>query len=213
MSLDIRHRDAHIVVVDKPFGLPSQGTQRPHQDHLFAQVKAQFPHAALHHRLDTPASGLVLFTIHPSANKGIAEAFRTRSITRGYLAVVVGDPGPRGSWSNELDGKTALTHFERLGADGGMTLLEVHIETGRTHQIRRHAAISGHPIVGDKRHGGIAGSLWPRLALHAASLQFRHPISGDPVRVSSPVPERLRTLMLPLCPALDHRCSPATAAD
>ena len=90
MSLDIRHQDPHIVVVDKPFGLPSQGTQRPHQDHLFAQVKAQFPHAALHHRLDTPASGLVLFTFTRPQTR--ASRRHVRSITRGYLAVVVGDP-------------------------------------------------------------------------------------------------------------------------
>ena len=213
MTLYIRHEDPHIVVVDKPFGLPSQGTQHPHQDHLFAQVKARFPQAALHHRLDTPASGLVLFTVHPSANRGIADAFRSRRIARRYVAVVAGDPGASGTWSFDLDGKTALTHFERLSADNGMTLLEIRIETGRTHQIRRHAAMSGHPILGDKRHGGIAGHLWPRLALHAVSLHFCHPISGQNLRVSSPIPEDLEGLMHPLFPDLSLRYSPRTATD
>jgi RluA family pseudouridine synthase len=212
MSLDIRHQDAHIVVVNKPFGLPTQGTQKPNQDHLFAQVKARFPTAALHHRLDTPASGLVLFTVHPSANKGIAAAFQGRRITRRYLAMVAGDPGPDGTWSAGLDGKTAITRFVRIGSEGGMSLLEVQIETGRTHQIRRHASDSGYPILGDKRYGSAAGGLWPRLALHAVSLQLKHPISGEPITVSSPVPSDLTTLMNPLCPELDRRYSPETAA-
>ncbi len=213
VSLSIRHQDPHIVVVEKPYGLPSQGTQDVSQDHLFAQVKARFPQAALHHRLDTPASGLVLFTVHPSANKGIAEAFRTRRITRRYLAVVAGDPGPEGTWSASLDEKTAVTHFERLGSSGGMALLEVRIETGRTHQIRRHAAMAGHPILGDRRHGGVAGGLWTRLALHAVSLQLTHPISGRLLRVSSPLPPDLVGLMAPLSQALDRRYSPETATD
>lgn len=213
MSFEIRHQDPHIVVVNKPFGLPSQGTQQPGQDHLFAQVKDRFHRAALHHRLDTPASGLVLFTIHPAANKGIAEAFRTRRITRRYLAVVAGEPDTEGTWSAELDGQVAITHFDRLGVDGGMSLLEVRIETGRTHQIRRHAAMAGHPILGDKRHGGIAGGLWTRLALHAVSLEFNHPISGETLRVSSPVPPDLAQLMHPLHPSLDRRYTPETAAD
>ena len=213
MSLSIRYQDPHIVVVEKPYGLPSQGTQDARQDHLFAQVKACFPQAALHHRLDTPASGLVLFTVHPSANKGIAEAFRMRRITRRYLAVVAGDPGPDGTWSSTLDHKTAITHFDRLGCGGGMALLEVRIETGRTHQIRRHAALVGHPILGDKRHGGVAGGLWARLALHAVSLQLTHPISGQTLRVSSPPPADLAGLMRPLFPALDRRYSPETGAD
>ena len=213
MSLIIRHQDPHIVVVEKPYGLPSQGTQDASQDHLFAQVKARFPEAALHHRLDTPASGLVLFTVHPSANKGIAEAFRTRRITRRYLAMVAGDPGPEWTWYSTLDDKIAITHFERLGCEGGMALLEVRIETGRTHQIRRHAAMAGHPILGDRRHGGVAGGLWTRLALHAVSLRVTHPISGQHIRVSSPLPPDLAGLMHPLFPDLDRRYSPKTAAD
>ena len=212
MSIEIRYQDAHIVVVEKPYGLPSQGTQRPEQDHLFAQVKTRFPEASLHHRLDTPASGLVLFTVHPVANKGIAKAFRLRRVTRRYLAVVAGVPSTTGTWADPIDGQTAITHFQCLGSDGGMALLDVRIETGRTHQIRRHAAMAGHPILGDRRHGGIAGGLWPRLALHAVSLQLNHPITGTNLRVSSPVPTDLADLMHPLCPALDHRYSRETEA-
>ena len=151
MSLSIRHQDPHIVVVEKPYGLPSQGTQDVTQDHLFAQVKARFPRAALHHRLDTPASGLVLFTVHPSANKGIAEAFRKRRITRRYSQWSLAIRVPRGQGSRRwMKRPPSLTSSDwgqrRNGAAGGPH------RDGRTHQIRRHAAMAGHQL-GDRRHG------------------------------------------------------------
>ena len=81
-----------------------------------------------------------------------------------------------------------------------MSLLEVDLKTGRTHQIRRHAVQSGHPVVGDRRHGGAAGRLWPRLALHAARLALGHPATGEPLVIESPLPSDLTGLLPDLSP-------------
>ena len=213
LPLTVRYADDAIAIVDKPSGLPTQNTRNPKQAHLYQYVLDRFPNASLHHRLDTPSSGLVLFTVNPAVNKRIASAFRNHTIDRRYLAVLVGDPGPNGTWTDAIDGKTATTHFERIGQRDGMSLIEARLETGRTHQIRIHASKAGHPIVGDRRHGGAAGRLWSRLALHAVSLSLTHPTTQQTLRVCSPVPKDLSALMGSLGSDLDHRYSPTIEAD
>ena len=85
--------------------------------------------------------------------------------------------------------------YPLLGADGGMAVLMCHLETGRTHQIRKHATEAGFPIVGDRRHGGAAGRAWPRLALHAQTLRFVHPMTDEEIAVESMIPEDLADLI------------------
>ena len=184
----VRHKDDSIVVVDKPCGLASQPMRDGRRSHLHGLVQAEFGYAGLHHRLDTPASGLMLFTLKKQHNAAIAEAFRSRSIVRTYQAVVVGDPGEKGEWNTPIDDKPAHTLFRRLATADGMSLIEATLNTGRTHQIRIHTAEAGHPIVGDRRHGGAAGQLWPRLALHAIALELDHPQTGERLRVRAPIP-------------------------
>ncbi len=207
--VSIRYEDASIIVADKPHGLPSQAGRDGKRTHLYGILCGQHPYVGLHHRLDTPASGLILFTLDRRANKPVAEGFRNRTIGRTYQLVVVGDPGESGSWTDPIAGKRAVTHYRRVATGAGMCLLEASLETGRTHQIRVHAAASGHPIVGDKRHGGSAGNLWPRLALHASRLELSHPISRENLTVSSPVPMDLRGLWT----KLGLQCSPETEAE
>jgi 23S rRNA pseudouridine1911/1915/1917 synthase len=208
-QVDVCFQDDAIVVVNKPYGLPSQSTKEGNRTHLYGHLCSKFPYVGLHHRLDTPASGLVLFTLHQQFNKSIADAFRTHQIDRHYHVVVVGNPGESGTWDAPIGGKPARTHFKTLSSSQGMSLLEATLETGRTHQIRIHAAAVGHPIVGDRRHGGSAGKLWPRLALHASQLKFVHPASGEMITVSAPIPEDLRGLWEQLAPL----CSPDSEAD
>ena len=212
-TLSIRYADDWLLIVDKPSGLPTQGTRVSNEPHLYGHVLGQYPGAALHHRLDRPSSGLVLFTISKAVNRPISEAFRLHAIDRRYLAVLAGDPGPSGTWSHDIDGKHAVTHFETIGTGDGMALIEARLETGRTHQIRLHAALSGHPIIGDRRHGGSAGRLWPRLALHAVRLKLTHPMTKQPLKVDSPPPPDLSPLMASLHSDLVHRYSPETGAD
>ncbi len=186
--------DLYILIVDKPSGVPSQPT-RQQQPNVYDEACARFPYVGLHHRLDTPASGLLLMTLHRDANAPIATAFRNHEIHRSDQAGLLGDPGTKGEWEGAIDGRPAKTHWNRIAAAGGLSLVELTLATGRKHQIRRHAQQAGHPIIGDRRYGGAAGGNWPRLALHAARLAFTHPISGHPVQYESPIPEDLLALV------------------
>ena len=184
------HQDKWLLAVNKPCGLPTQ-SPRGGGENLFDRLRGDHRYVGLHHRLDTPASGLVLFTLSRSVNSAIADGFRSHTIQRRYQVVVVGNPGESGTWEDPLDGKAARTHWARLSSAGGMSILEVHLETGRTHQIRRHAVAAGHPVAGDRRHGGAAGHLWDRLALHAMGLDFVHPITGQALSLEAPLPADL----------------------
>jgi 23S rRNA-/tRNA-specific pseudouridylate synthase len=192
----VRHEDRWLVVVEKPPGLPSQGSPDATDD-LFTQVRSRWPSAALQHRLDQPASGLVLFTLHPAAHGPVTDLLRDHAIDRRYLAVLAGDAADWTSparWDAPLDGQVATSHATRLGARRGMLAVRLQLETGRTHQLRRHAAMAGTPIAGDRRYGGDAATWAPRLALHAARLRFTHPITGATLDLRSPWPADLATL-------------------
>jgi len=210
-TFDVCYQDEAVLVVNKPSGLASQPMRDGRRSHLHGMVQADHGYAGLHHRLDTPASGLMLFTMHKRFNAAIAEGFRTHTIQRTYQAVLVGDPGEAGQWDHEIDGKPARTHYRTLIHLDGMTLIEATLETGRTHQIRVHASQAGHPIAGDRRHGGTAGRLWPRLALHAVGIEFDHPGTGERLTVKAPLPADLLELWRSLDPDLQY--SQANEAD
>ena len=188
-----RYRDEVILVVEKPAGLPTQATREGGRRHLFAMLQARHRYVGLHHRLDTPASGLVLVTLDPAVNAAVHTGFERHEIQRSYAVAVIGDPGT-GSWTAPLDGESALTTFRRIATDGRQSVLDVELETGRMHQIRRHAAMAGVPVLGDLRYGGAAKKLWPRLALHARRLALAHPITGATLVVESPIPDDLSEL-------------------
>ena len=213
LDFEICHRDESIIVVNKPAGVPTQATRQDRSHNLYAQLQSQEDYVGLHHRLDTPTSGLVLFTINQRANQAIADAFRTHKVERTYQLVVVADPGESGTWAESIDDKEATTRFRRLHTQGGMSLLEATLETGRTHQIRIHAAGATHPVVGDRRHGGAAGRLWNRLGLHANRLSFVHPMSGETITVNAPIPSDLQALWVSAGWVQAHQCSPKTAVD
>jgi len=189
MSLREVYRDRWVVVVDKPSGVPSQGT-RGGEPGVFELLAPRFDYLALHHRLDRPASGLLLLAVHRKANRGLAEAFRTHAARRTYLAVVDGEAHD-GLWERPLDGRPALTEVRVLGRGAGATAVELGLHTGRTHQIRRHAALEGSPVLGDRRYGGEAGRRWPRLALHATALQLAHPVTGRELALHAALPADL----------------------
>ena len=194
VKIDDVWRGDGLLVVMKPSGLPSQPTRSGEQRHLYGALMAREGYVGLHHRLDTPASGLVLLTVDRRLNKPISEALKEGAIERRYRVAVLGDPGNDGVWNQPIEGKKAKTTWRRLATDSHASILDVTLSTGRTHQIRRHAAEAGFPVLGDRRHGGAAGRAWGRLALHAWRLSFTHPATNAPVIVTAPLPDDLADL-------------------
>ncbi|MEW6758262.1 MAG: RluA family pseudouridine synthase [Acidobacteriota bacterium] len=194
-----------IVALNKPAGVPAVPTREAVAGSLLHALARQrgVPLAALRpvHRLDAPTSGVFLVALEEGAASFLGRAFAEGEVEKTYLAVVEGSPDPpEGTWSVPLSppregivspdpaGLPALTRYRVLGPCAAGTLLEVRPATGRTHQIRVHAASAGHPIVGDRRYGqGVSGSA-PRMLLHAWRTTFPLPAGG--VRtVEAPVPE------------------------
>lgn len=174
--------DHHIVVIDKPAGLPSQ-RDREGREGVYEMLTRRLGRVGLHHRLDVAARGLMVLGRSRPADQGLARQFQERTIKRTYRAVVLGNPGD-GTWRSSIDGKRAVSHFSTLEA-GPTSRIEVRLETGRTHQIRRHASEAGFPILGDRRYGGAAGRLDDRLRLLAFRLELTHPVTGELLRFES----------------------------
>lgn len=185
-SLREVYRDRWLIVVDKPAGLPSQAPKGG-GDNVHDRLRAAEGYAALHHRLDAAASGLLLVGIDRAVNAALALAFRTHAIARTYLAIGCGE-ATGGVWDRPVEGKSARTGVEVLGRGGGRSALRLRPETGRKHQLRVHAALAGLPLLGDRVYGGDPAE---RLALHAAGLAFVHPATGEAITLSSPLPPEL----------------------
>ena len=182
------------------------------------------------HRIDKDTSGLLVVAKNDEAQLKLARQFFVHSIERKYIAVVWGniqedsgtlegyigrDPNDRLRFRNYDDpekGKWAVTHYRVLERYGYITVVECQLETGRTHQIRVHMAMTGHPLFNDERYGGSeirqgtiyakykqfiqnCFTLCPRQALHAATLGFEHPRTGETVRFAAPLPEDMRALI------------------
>ena len=219
-DLTIVHDDDDIVVIDKPVGVaahPSVGWEGPTV--LGALAGAGFriatsgapERAGIVHRLDVGTSGLMVVAKSESAYTWLKRAFHDREVEKIYHAVVQGHPDPLAgtidaplgrhpgsSWKFAVvaDGKPSVTHYETLEAFPAASLLEIHLETGRTHQIRVHMAAQRHPCVGDAMYGAdptISARLGlGRQWLHALQLGFRHPATGEPVVYRTVYPDDLQ---------------------
>ncbi|WP_053383732.1 RluA family pseudouridine synthase [Leucobacter celer] len=219
-ELGIVHDDDDIVVVDKPAGVaahPSLGWEGPTVLGALAgagyRIATSGPseRQGIVHRLDAGTSGLMVVAKSEHAYSELKRAFKEREVDKIYHAVVQGHPdpfsgtieGPIGrhpghEWKFAVtrDGKPSVTHYETLEAFPYATLLEIELETGRTHQIRVHMSAQRHPCVGDGMYGADP-TLSARLGLtrqwlHAMRLGFRHPGSGEPVEFESVYPEDLQ---------------------
>jgi tRNA pseudouridine32 synthase/23S rRNA pseudouridine746 synthase len=178
----------------KPAGMLSQGSQWG--DHCsilrWVEVNGHFAQGReqrdcfLVHRLDGDASGLIILAHDSQAAAKLSTLFQARDMHKFYQAWVVDDcevPAAGLTLTYELDGKSAITHIQKIRTDNTKTLLDVTIETGRKHQIRRHLANIGHPIVGDRVYGKKANV---GLQLLAYRLEFICPFSQQPLRVELP---------------------------
>ncbi|MGV8844915.1 RluA family pseudouridine synthase [Tessaracoccus sp.] len=218
-GMGIVHDDADVVVVDKPAGVaahPSLGWDGPSvTEHLAAagfriSTSGASERQGVVSRLDVGTSGLMVVAKSENAYSVLKQAFRDRAVDKTYLALIQGHPDPfRGTieapiarhpgaqWKMAIvaGGRASVTHYETLEAHRAATLVEVKLETGRTHQIRVHMAAIGHPCCGDALYGcdpTLASTLGlERQWLHAAGLGFTHPGSGEWVEFASPPPADL----------------------
>ncbi|SDS09437.1 ribosomal large subunit pseudouridine synthase D [Friedmanniella luteola] len=219
-GVGIVHDDEDIVVVDKPVGVaahPSVGWDGP--DVLAHLAGAGFristsgvpERKGIVQRLDVGTSGLMVVAKSERAYTVLKRAFKSRTVDKTYHTLVQGHPDP---FTGTVDapigrhpgadykmavvegGRHSVTHYETLDAFVGTTLLEVTLETGRTHQIRVHMAAIKHPCAGDPTYGGdpvLAARLGlQRQWLHAVRLGFVHPTTGEPVAFTSPYPADLQ---------------------
>jgi 23S rRNA pseudouridine1911/1915/1917 synthase len=219
-DLGIVYDDDDFVVVDKPVGVaahPSVGWTGPTVLGALAgggfrvATSGAAERAGIVHRLDAGTSGLMVVAKSERAYTELKRQFHDREVNKVYHAVVQGHPDPLAgtidapigrhpgsSWKFAVtaDGKPSITHYETLEAFPSASLLEVNLETGRTHQIRVHMAAQRHPCVGDAMYGADP-SISARLGLsrqwlHAMKLEFTHPGTGDRVRFESRYPDDLQ---------------------
>jgi len=208
----VRYEDDDLLVVDKPAGVvvhPARGHVSGTLSQALAGVAAggEDGRPGIVHRLDRDTSGLLVVARSAEAHRRLKRALQAREITREYVALVEGRPPARTGtidapigrdrrvrtrMSTDTDApRDAVTQFEVAEALPRTTLLDVRLETGRTHQIRVHLQAIGHPVVGDPEYGTAGRLGLARQFLHAARLRFAQPFSGAPVDVRSPLPEDL----------------------
>ena len=219
-GLTVLYEDDDIVVVDKPVGVaahPSPGWTGPTvigglaaAGHRVSTSGAEERQGVVH-RLDVGTTGVMVVAKSELAYSVLKDAFRRRTVDKRYAALVQGHPDPsRGTidapidrhpthdykWAVVADGRPSVTHYETVEALRAATLLDVRLETGRTHQIRVHMAAIRHPCVGDLTYGAdptLADRLGlSRQWLHARALAFDHPRDGRQLHFESPTPDDLQ---------------------
>lgn len=220
LPLDIYYEDGDVIVVNKARGM----VVHPAPGHASGTlVNALMHHCkdlsgingelrpGIVHRIDKDTSGLIMAAKNDKAHASLAAQLKAHSVTRKYYALVHGnvshdqgtvdapigrDPHDRKMYTViERNSKHAVTHFQVVERFGDYTLLELKLETGRTHQIRVHMKFIGHPLVGDPLYGRSKGIKMDGQALHAAVLGFDHPEDGRYLEFSAPIPPDMEDLL------------------
>ena len=208
-SLDIRYEDEHILVVNKPPFMPVHPVKQ-HQTNTLANLVtayaqkngAEFVFRA-HNRLDRNTSGLVLIAKDKYSVFQLHQAMR-----KVYFALVHGRLEGRGTINKPIglhddskivrhvveSGSPAITHYKSVFSGDDYSLILLVLETGKTHQIRCHMSHLGHPLLGDDLYGGSL-DLINRQALHCGEMSFCHPVTGEEINISAPIPDDMQTLI------------------
>jgi len=215
-GLQIYFEDAHLLVVEKPFGLLSIASPAEPERTAYFQLTDYLRHKNprsrqrvwIVHRLDRETSGLMVFAKTASAKEALQSHWD--NFEKKYQAVVEGHlPKPSGTLRSDLDESNphhvtvrpksertrhAVTHYRMLKSSSHRSWVELTLETGRRHQIRVQLAEAGCPIVGDEKYGAKTDPAG-RLGLHSCFLRFRHPVTGEELRFTSPLPKSLVKLV------------------
>lgn len=221
IPLDIRYEDEDVIVINKPKGLvvhPAPGhwsgtlvnALMYHCRDSLSGINGEL-RPGIVHRIDMDTSGLLIVAKNDFAHGALAEQLKDHSLSRVYEAVVVGNirqdsgtidapigrhPVDRKRMAvTEKNSRPAVTHYQVLTRYGGYTHLQLQLETGRTHQIRVHLSWQNHPIVGDQVYGRGKDLGLESQCLHARTLRFRHPRTGELVTVTSELPEYFETVL------------------
>ncbi len=211
----VLYRDEHFIAVDKPSGVVVHHGWGREGRSLVGLVRDLLDHAKLRgvHRLDRGTSGVIVFGLTQGATRRLAEDMQAGLWEKRYVALVRGDAPEAVTVDYPIQRKKggervpARTHFRRLATaetrPRHTSLVEAILETGRLHQVRRHIRHIDHPVIGDANYGdnrvnrALAAEYdLQRLALHAISLRLPHPITGDPMVLTTPAPPDLMEPLL-----------------
>lgn len=223
IPLEVVYEDSSVIVVNKQRGLvvhPAPGhasgtlvNALMYHCHDLSGINGEL-RPGIVHRIDKDTSGLLMAAKNDKAHASLAAQLKDHSVNRRYIALVHGhvqhDQGtidaPIGRDAHdrkmftvtERNSKHAVTHFSVMERLGDYTLLELKLETGRTHQIRVHMKFIGHPLVGDPMYGRSKGVKMNGQALHAATLGFVHPDSGETLEFNAPLPQDMEDVLASL---------------
>ncbi|MBS3027941.1 MAG: RluA family pseudouridine synthase [Dolichospermum sp. DET50] len=224
IALDILYEDDELIILNKPAGLVVHPAPGHPDGTLVNALLAHCPNLpgiggvqrpGIVHRLDKDTTGAIVIAKTDRAYQHLQAQIQAKTARREYLGLIYGVPkmetgsinlpiGRNSQDRKKMDivsveegGRAAITHWQVKERFGNYTLMHFQLETGRTHQIRVHSAKIGHPIVGDPIYSSAhsVGVNLPGQALHAWKLQLQHPVSGDLVEVTAPLPRSLTTLL------------------
>lgn len=231
-------QDRYIIVLNKPSGIETQPTPARYKGTLYEALQVWLRRdrrfgrrleIGMAQRLDRGTSGVIIFSIHPQSHKSVTAQIQSRAATKTYLALVEGRPEPTaGSYRSNLirdrrtgimksvksGGKNAVTNYqvlETLADPEEISLVELELVTGRTHQIRAHLSEAGHPLLGDVRYGGcssVGDHPVERHCLHSRRLEIKHPKSGETMSFGAELPADMLIFK-----AMDRSRNPAAPAD
>lgn len=213
VDFSVVYEDEDLLVIHKPAGIPVHPSPGNYTNTLanglalfFSQKGQPFVFHCIN-RLDRDTSGLLIVALHPISASLLSAQMASRKIARTYLALAEGQTPLSGVVSAPIDrkpgsiierridleqGEPAVTHYRTLAHYSGYSLIELHLETGRTHQIRVHMASIGHPLLGDSLYHPDSAFSMPRQALHSCALKFCHPITKEAMRFSAPLPSDMQ---------------------
>lgn len=210
--VNIVYRDDDLIIIDKPAPLACQCTPKQPSGTLENRLAHRFGQGFVFrplNRLDKGTSGLMAAALHPHACQLMQRSLHSEAFLREYLAVVEGSMQGEGTIDLPImkdasatvrrivdreHGQSAVTHY-RVLQSGSRSLVQLRLETGRTHQIRVHLSALGHPIAGDFLYGTELEALSGRFALHSTHIRLAQPITGETIDLSSPLPAELERLL------------------